>query len=134
MVWKKLPIGISDFKKVIKGNYYYFNKTELISSVVEEAEEVQLFTWPWKFGKTLNMSMIKYFFDIRNKDEINLKIEIERIIYSSKSDNIFDFVVELQKKLELKNILKNLKTKFGKNIEIWYNGDKEIKKIMEGKN
>ena len=134
MVWKKLPIGISDFKKVIKGNYYYFNKTELISSVVKEAEEVQLFTWPWKFGKTLNMSMIKYFFDIRNKDEINLKIEIERIIYSSKSDNIFDFVVELQKKLELKNILKNLKTKFGKNIEIWYNGDKEIKKIMEGKN
>ena len=41
---KKLPIGISDFKKVIEGNYYYFNKTELISSVVEEAEEVQLFT------------------------------------------------------------------------------------------
>ena len=80
------------------------------------------------------MSMIKYFFDIRNKDEINLKIEIERIIYSSKSDNIFDFVVELRKKLELKNILKNLKTKFGKNIEIWYNGDKEIKKIMEEKN
>ena len=80
------------------------------------------------------MSMIKYFFDIRNKDEINLKIEIERIIYSSKSDNIFDFVVEFRKELELKNILKNLKTKFGKNIEIWYNGDKEIKKIMEGKN
>ena len=87
-----------------------------------------------KIWKNFEYVNDKIFFDIRNKDEINLKIEIERTIYSSKSDNIFDFVVELRKKLELKNILKNLKTKFGKNIEIWYNGDKEIKKIMEGKN
>ena len=66
---KKLPIGISDFKKIIDGNYYYFDKTELIKSIIEEPGEVKLFTRPRRFGKTLNMSMIKYFFDIENKDE-----------------------------------------------------------------
>ena len=65
---KKLPIGISDFKKIIDGNYYYFDKTELIKSIIGEPGEVKLFTRPRRFGKTLNMSMIKYFFDIENKD------------------------------------------------------------------
>jgi len=66
---KKLPIGISDFKKIIDGNYYYFDKTELIKSIIGEPGEVKLFTRPRRFGKTLNMSMIRYFFDIGNKDE-----------------------------------------------------------------
>ena len=65
---KKLPIGISDFKKIIDGNYYYFDKTELIKSIIGEPGEVKLFTRPRRFGKTLNMSMIKYFFDIESKD------------------------------------------------------------------
>ena len=65
---KKLPIGISDFKKIIDGNYYYFDKTELIKSIIGEPGEVKLFTRPRRFGKTLNMSIIKYFFDIENKD------------------------------------------------------------------
>ena len=66
---KKLPIGISDFKKIIDGNYYYFDKTELIKSIIGEPGEVKLFTRPRRFGKTLNMSMIKYFFDIENKNK-----------------------------------------------------------------
>ena len=66
---KKLPIGISDFKKIIDGNYYYFDKTELIKSIIGEPGEVKMFTRPRRFGKTLNMSMIKYFFDIENKDK-----------------------------------------------------------------
>ena len=66
---KKLPIGISDFRKIIDENYYYFDKTELIKDVIEESGIVKLFTRPRRFGKTLNMSMIKYFFDIRNRDE-----------------------------------------------------------------
>ena len=65
---KKLPIGISDFKKIIDGNYYYFDKTELIKSIIGEPGEVKLFTRPRRFGKTLNMSMIKYFFDIEKKN------------------------------------------------------------------
>ena len=66
---KKLPIGISDFRKIIDENYYYFDKTELIKDVIEESGIVKLFTRPRRFGKTLNMSMIKYFFDIENKNE-----------------------------------------------------------------
>ena len=65
----KLPIGISDFKKIIKNDYYYFDKTNLIESILNDGSEVKLFTRPRRFGKTLNMSMLKYFFDIKNKDE-----------------------------------------------------------------
>ena len=46
---KKLPIGISDFKKIIDGNYYYFDKTELIKSIIGEPGEVKLFTRPRRF-------------------------------------------------------------------------------------
>ena len=65
----KLPIGISDFKKVIKNDYYYFDKTNLIESILNDGSEVKLFTRPRRFGKTLNMSMLRYFFDVKNKDE-----------------------------------------------------------------
>lgn len=85
---KKLPIGISDFKKVIEGNYYYFDKTELISKIMEETEEVKLFTRSRRFGKTLNMSMIKYFFDVKNKDE-NRKLFENLKVYNPWSINGF---------------------------------------------
>ncbi|NWO18473.1 AAA family ATPase [Leptotrichia sp. oral taxon 223] len=65
----KLPIGISDFKKIIKNDYYYFDKTNLIESILNDGSEVKLFTRPRRFGKTLNMSMLRYFFDVKNKDE-----------------------------------------------------------------
>ena len=66
---KSMPIGISDFKKIIKENYYYFDKTNLIEKILTDNSEVKLFTRPRRFGKTLNMSMLKYFFDIKEKDE-----------------------------------------------------------------
>ena len=66
---KKLPIGISDFKEVIEYDYYYFDKTKFIEKILEERSKVKLFTRPRRFGKTLNMSMLKYFFDVENKDE-----------------------------------------------------------------
>ena len=66
---KKLPIGISDFKEVISENYYYFDKTELLENLFVEKAKIKLFTRPRRFGKTLNMSMLKYFFDIKEKDE-----------------------------------------------------------------
>ena len=65
---KKLPIGISNFKEIIEDEYYYFDKTEFIENLFEEVSKIKLFTRPRRFGKTLNMSMIKYFFDIENKD------------------------------------------------------------------
>ena len=66
---KKLPIGISDFKEIIENNYYYFDKTKFIENILEDGSKVKLFTRPRRFGKTLNISMLKYFFDIKNKDE-----------------------------------------------------------------
>ena len=65
---KKLPIGISNFKEIIEDEYYYFDKTEFIENLFEEVSKIKLFTRPRRFGKTLNMSMIRFFFDIGNKD------------------------------------------------------------------
>ena len=66
---KALPIGNSDFKDIIEKKSFYVDKTELIEDVLYKNATVSLFTRPRRFGKTLNMSMIKYFFDVRNKDE-----------------------------------------------------------------
>ena len=65
----KLPIGVSNFKDIIEKNYYYFDKTKFIENILEDGSQVKLFTRPRRFGKTLNMSMLKYFFDVKNKDE-----------------------------------------------------------------
>ncbi|MDY6305936.1 MAG: AAA family ATPase [Oribacterium sp.] len=61
---KRLPVGIDDFGEIISGNYYYADKTELVKMVIESAGQVKLFTRPRRFGKTLNMSMLKSFFEI----------------------------------------------------------------------
>ncbi|ERT36686.1 hypothetical protein HMPREF1766_00951, partial [Fusobacterium nucleatum CTI-5] len=66
---KKIPIGIDDFKVVKENNYYYIDKTNFISEISENTGKTLLFTRPRRFGKTLNMSTLKYFFDIHNKDE-----------------------------------------------------------------
>ena len=66
---KAIPVGIENFEDIIKDNYYYVDKSMLIEDILVNRAAVTLFTRPRRFGKTLNMSMIKYFFDIRNKDE-----------------------------------------------------------------
>ena len=63
---KKIPIGVEDFKNIISENYYYIDKTKLIEEIVNDGAKVKLFTRPRRFGKTLNMSTLKYFFDVRN--------------------------------------------------------------------
>ena len=66
---KGLGIGRSDFKKIIEDNCYYFDKTKFIEDIIKDKAEVKLFTRPRRFGKTLNLSMLKYFFDIEKKEE-----------------------------------------------------------------
>ena len=66
---KRLAIGVSDFKKIIEGDFYYFDKTKLIEEIINDGSEVKLFARPRRFGKTLNMSTLKYFFDVENKEE-----------------------------------------------------------------
>lgn len=65
---KQLPIGVSDFKELIEGNYYFIDKTNLLKEIVQDGAKVKLFTRPRRFGKTLNMSMLRYFFDIKNAE------------------------------------------------------------------
>lgn len=58
-----LPIGIEDFKEIREEGYYYVDKTALIEQVLDKRSKVTLFTRPRRFGKTLNMSMLRYFFE-----------------------------------------------------------------------
>lgn len=59
-----LPTGIEDFKEIRTDGYYYVDKTALIEQVLDKRSKVTLFTRPRRFGKTLNMSMLRYFFEI----------------------------------------------------------------------
>ena len=66
---KRIGIGLSDFKHLIEEDFYYFDKTKFIDEVIKDGAQVKLFTRPRRFGKTLNMSMLKYFFDIKKAEE-----------------------------------------------------------------
>lgn len=84
---KRLPVGFDDFKKIRENGFYYVDKTKLIEELLQNWGEVNLFTRPRRFGKTLNMSMLKNFFEIgmdkrlfeglyiSGKDEIDNSIE-----------------------------------------------------------
>ena len=61
---KKLPIGVDNFEKLIQEDFYYVDKTGMIAELLKNWSEVNLFTRPRRFGKSLNMSMLKTFFEI----------------------------------------------------------------------
>lgn len=60
----KLPVGIDNFEKIRKLGFYYIDKTKLIEQLLQNWGEVNLFTRPRRFGKTLNMSMLRAFFEM----------------------------------------------------------------------
>ena len=114
----KLPVGISDFKDVIENNYYYFDKTKFIENILEDGSKVKLFTRPRRFGKTLNISMLKYFFNVKNKYE-NKKLfenlEISKSEYFEKQGNYPVISISFRNYEE----------------ENWKNGFKAIKGIVK---
>ena len=76
---KRLPIGVSSFEKFVEKNYYYVDKTLLVKDVYELEGEIKLITRPRRFGKTLNMDMIREFYSIDGKDLFSgLKIMNEK--------------------------------------------------------
>lgn len=85
---KGIGIGESDFKSLIIKDNYYIDKTLYIKDIIDNQSKVILVTRPRRFGKTLNMSMLKYYFDIKQKDNItlfkNLKIMAQDEYYTSK--------------------------------------------------
>jgi hypothetical protein len=68
MGFKPLPIGIDNFEKLITRAYYFVDKTLMIKDLLDNKSDVNLFTRPRRFGKTLNMSMLQYFFEKSSKD------------------------------------------------------------------
>ena len=70
---RPVPIGIDNFKKLIEGGYCYVDKTDLIEDILTRGALVNLFPRPRRFGKTLTISMLENYFDIKRKEEnINL--------------------------------------------------------------
>ena len=78
MTMKKLPVGIDSFEKLRKEDFYYVDKTGLIADLMANWGEVNLFTRPRRFGKTLNMSMLKCFFEIGGDKSIFDGLTISR--------------------------------------------------------
>lgn len=115
---KALPIGLSDFKSIIEENYYYVDKTDLISNLLYDGAKVNLFTRPRRFGKTLNMSMLKHFFDIENGAENrklfeNLKISDSKYMTEQgKYPVIFISFKNLEEE-DWKNCLRKIKNLIG---------------------
>ena len=121
---KLIPDGISDFKTLIENNYYYVDKTPFISEVGKNVGKTLLFTRPRRFGKTLNMSMLKYFFDVKDAEE-NRKLfkglEIENSSYikeQGKYPVIFISMKDIKEMsfdraiTEVKNLLSSLYNQF----------------------
>ncbi|SHH39266.1 AAA family ATPase [Tepidibacter thalassicus] len=87
---KKISIGISDFKKLISENYYYVDKSLFIKEIIDDGSEVILIPRPRRFGKTLNMSMLKYFFE--KSDENN------RYLFENLKINDYKEIMDMQGK------------------------------------
>ncbi len=68
---KALPIGVENFEDMVKSGYYYVDKTMLIKELLDLKGKVNLFTRPRRFGKTLNLSMLRYFFEDTGSVEKN---------------------------------------------------------------
>ena len=121
---KLLPDGISDFKTLIENNYYYVDKTSFISEIGKNIGKTLLFTRPRRFGKTLNMSMLKYFFDIEEASEnrkLFKNLEIENSSYfkeQGKYPVIFISMKDIKEMsfngtvIEIKNLLKKIYNQF----------------------
>ena len=75
---KRLPVGLENFEQIINDNYYYVDKTELISELIRNGGMVNLFTRPRRFGKTLNMSMLEHFFSIERDQSIFEGLKISK--------------------------------------------------------
>ena len=135
---KAIPIGIENFEDIIKDNYYYVDKSMLIEDILVNRAAVTLFTRPRRFGKTLNMSMIKYFFDVRNKDENRKLFEGLRIFGSEymkeqgKYPVIFVSLKDLRADtwemclLEIKKLISKIYREFQYITEKMNEDDKEI--------
>lgn len=78
MIKKPIPIGVDNFENIIENDYYYIDKTMLVKELLDKRGEVNLFTRPRRFGKSLNLSMLQYFFENVGGEEKSQKRKIGR--------------------------------------------------------
>ncbi|MDP4181115.1 MAG: AAA family ATPase [Bacillota bacterium] len=113
MAKKQVLLGIDNFRKLIDSNGYYVDKTLLIKDLIDRPDQIVLVTRPRRFGKTLNMSMLKYFFELPACRQFEL--EQEDMSYLFKDLNIFkygeEYIRELGKYPVVYLTLKNAKQK-----------------------
>ena len=116
---KRLPVGVENFEQIMNDNYYYVDKTGLISELIRNGGLVNFFTRPRRFGKTLNMSMLEHFFSIEREQSIFEGLEISKDtklceaymgkypvisislkgINAATYEDAFDFAVRIMKKV-----------------------------------
>ena len=86
---KALPVGVENFEDMVKSGYYYVDKTMFIKELLDLKGKVNLFTRPRRFGKTLNLSMLRYFFedsgDIEKNHQNKELFRGMRILYAGES-------------------------------------------------
>ena len=118
MVKKKLPVGVDNFKEIIEDNYYFADKSMLINELLNKKSKVTLLSRPRRFGKTLNMSMLNYFFNIEDR-ELNKNLfnnlnisNTDKMIYQSEYPVIY---------ISLKDI----------KVSNWIECFEEIKKLLK---
>ena len=121
---KGIGLGIDDFRQIIKEDCYYFDKTNWIEELLKDRTKIKLFTRPRRFGKTLNMSTLKYFFDVKNAEEnrkLFKNLYIEKSEYFKEQGQypvIFISLKDLKKNtweecfFEIKELLRNLYNDF----------------------
>jgi len=127
---KTLEIGTSNFKRLVENNHYLVDKTLLISDFFNGSSLVSLMPRPRRFGKTLNLSMIRHFFDIRNKNIKNLFSEFEiskNKNFCEKYQNSYPVISISLKKIKAKN-WKEMLESFKIAISKLYQGHKYFRK------
>ena len=86
---KSIPIGIEDFKEIIDKNHYFVDKTLLIKNVLDNGSKITLFTRPRRFGKTLNMSILRRFFEKTEEDNSYL---FDRLLISGAGEKYYKYM------------------------------------------
>jgi len=108
---KKLPLGISDFKKLIEDNRYFIDKSLFIKEIIDSDDQITLIPRPRRFGKTTNLSMLHYFYEAEMGQLRITNYELQNEKSSNKKDN---------KKKDNSHLFRDLK--------IWEAGDEYLAK------
>ncbi len=135
---KKLPIGVSEFPDMIKKNYYYVDKSLFIKDIIDLPGKVKLITRPRRFGKTLNLNMLKHFFSLRSRENLfeGLKIWEEKAIIKEYFHQFpviflsFKAVKDINWQSALKHLKIELRNLASEYIELDINEDK--REVLRG--